>query len=208
MVLVVAARAESLPAQIDRLIAAKAGAQPLAAPADDAEFLRRVWLDFAGDIPGAEKVRAFLADAAPDKRARLIAELIDAPRFAERLADALHVLLMERRGDDPQWRAYLVASCRAGKPWDALAREILCPDFLDPSQRGAGYFSTNRLDKIGQQTTDYPGLTRDAARMFLGVDLQCAQCHNHLTVKGYKQADFKPGVACMIRSFLRLLQRA
>ena len=88
------------------------------------------------------------------------------------------------------FRAYLVASCRAGKPWDAMAREILCPDFLDPSQRGAGFFSTHRLDKVGQQTTDYPGLTRDAARMFLGVDLQCAQCHNHLTVKGYKQADF------------------
>jgi len=182
--------AESLPRQIDGWIAAKAGAQAIAPQADDAEFLRRAWLDFAGDIPGAGQVRAFLADGSADKRARLIGELIDAPRFAERLADALNVMLMERRGDDAEWRAYLVESCRARKPWNVMAREILSPDYLDAKQRGAGFFTTKRLNKVGQQTVDYPGLTRDAARMFLGVDLQCAQCHNHLTVKGYKQADF------------------
>jgi len=185
-----ASAVEPLPEQIDRLIAAKAGAQPLATRADDAEFLRRAWLDFAGDLPTAEQARAFFADSAPDKRARLIGQLIDAPRFGERLADALHVMLMERRGEDAKWRAYLADACRANKPWDVMAREILYPDYLDANQRGAGFFSINRLEKVGQQTTDYPGLTRDAGRMFLGVDLQCAQCHNHLTVKSYKQADF------------------
>ena len=56
--------------------------------------------------------------------------------------------------------------------------------------RGAGYFITRRLEKVGQQDTDYPGATRDAGRLFLGVDLQCCQCHKHLTVKDYKQVDF------------------
>ena len=182
--------AEPLPEQVDRLIAAKAGAQPLAPAADDAEFLRRVFLDFAGDLPSPAEARAFFAEPTADKRPRLVDRLIAAPRFAERLADALHVMLMERRGEDSKWRAYLVDACRANKPWDVMAREMLCPDYLDASQSGAGYFAIRRLEKDGQQPTDYPGLTRDAGRMFLGVDLQCAQCHNHLTVKGYKQADF------------------
>lgn len=182
--------AESLPEQIDRLIAAKTGAQTLAPAADDAEFLRRVTLDFAGDLPTSAEARAFLADTAADKRTKMVEKLISAPRFAERLADAFHVMLMERRGEDPKWRAYLVDAFKANKPWDVIAREILATDYLDPNQRGAAYFATQRLDKVGQQTTDYPGLTRDAGRMFMGVDLQCCQCHNHLTVKGYKQADF------------------
>jgi hypothetical protein len=182
--------AESLPEQVDRLIAAKAGAQTLASAADDAEFLRRVSLDFAGDLPSGAEARAFFADTAGDKRAKLVKKLIAAPRFSERLADAFHVMLMERRGENADWRAYLVEAFKENKPWDVMAREILSPDFLDAKQRGAGYFATQRLDKVGQQTTDYPGLTRDAGRMFMGVDLQCAQCHNHLTVKGYKQADF------------------
>jgi len=53
--------------------------------ADDAEFLRRVWLDFDGGIPTAAEARAFLADKSPDKRARLIERLMSAPRFAVRV---------------------------------------------------------------------------------------------------------------------------
>jgi len=190
LVTISAGAADSLPEQIDRLVAAKAGSQPLAPAAADAEFLRRATLDFAGDLATPAEVRTFLADAAADKRIKLIDKLIDSPRFPERLADVLHVMLMERRGEDAKWRAYLVDSCKANKPWDVMAREILCTDYLDANQRGASYFATRRLDKEGQQLTDYPGLTRDVGRMFLGVDLQCCQCHNHLTVKGYKQADF------------------
>ena len=110
--------------------------------------------------------------------------------LAERMAEAFHIQLMERNGDNPEWRAYLVESFRANKPWDQLAREILGPDFKDAKLRGAGYFITRRLDKVGQQDTDYPGTTRDAGRLFMGVDLQCCQCHKHLTVKDYKQVDF------------------
>ena len=182
--------AEPLHLQVDKIIVAKAAKQPLAAPADDAEFLRRAWFDFNGGSPGAEETKKFLADKAPDKRAKLIAQLTTAPRFAEQLAEAFHIQLMERNGDNAEWRDYLAESFRANKPWDQMTREILSPDFKDEKLRGAGYFITRRLDKVGQQDTDYPGLTRDAGRLFLGVDLQCCQCHKHLTVKDYKQVDF------------------
>jgi hypothetical protein len=177
--------AETLAQRIDALHLAKAPAQ-----ADDAEFLRRVWLDFDGGIPTADEARAFLADKTADKRTKLIDKLIAAPRFAVRMADAFHVMLMERRGDNEAWKAWLVESFKSNKPWDAMVREMLAPDFLDEKQRGAGYFITRRLEKVGQQDTDYPGLTRDVGRMFMGIDLQCCQCHRHLSVSDYKQIDF------------------
>lgn len=184
--------ADALHRQVDQLIVAKAAAakQPLAGPADDGEFLRRAWFDFAGTLPSAEETRKFLADKSADKRARLIEQLMAAPRFAEQMAEAFNIQLMERNSDNDEWRKYLTESFRANKPWDQMAREILGPDFKDEKTRGAGWFATRRLDKVGQQDTDYPGLTRDAGRLFMGVDLQCCQCHKHLTVKDYKQVDF------------------
>ncbi len=176
--------------RVDQLVADKFAKHPVAAPTDDAEFLRRVCLDFDGGIPGVAETKAFLADESADKRAKLIERLMAAPRFPERMADAFNIHLMERRGEDAKWRDYLVESFKANKPWDQLAREILAPEFLDEKKRAAGWFITRRLDKVGQQDTDYPGLTRDVGRLFLGVDLQCAQCHKHLFIKDYKQVDF------------------
>jgi hypothetical protein len=175
---------------VDRLITEGAARQPLAPAASDAEFLRRAWLDFDGGIPSSTEARAFLDDRDAGKRAKLLERLIAAPRFAERMADAFNVMLMERRGTDPAWRQWLVESFRANKPWNTMAAEILAPNFLDEKARGAGYYMTRRLEKVGQQDTDYPGLTRDVGRLFMGVDLQCCQCHTHLTVKDYKQQDF------------------
>jgi hypothetical protein len=187
-----AVRAESLSQRIDALIEAKAKAagQPLAAPASDAEFFRRAWLDFNGNIPDAEETRKFLADSAKDKRAKLIDRLFAAPEFPARMAEVFNIQLMERNGDSEEWRRYLTESFRENKPWDQMAREMVSPDFKDEKLRGAGYFITRRLEKVGQQETDYPGLTRDTGRLFMGVDLQCCQCHKHLTVPDYKQVDF------------------
>jgi hypothetical protein len=184
-----AAAESSLVHQIDVLMLAKAQGQKMT-PADDAEFLRRVWLDFDGGVPTADEARAFFADKAADKRSKLIDKLITAPRFAERMAEAFNVMLMERRGENEPWKAWLVNAFQSNQPWDAMVREMLAPDFLNEKQRGAGYFITRRLEKVGQQDTDYPGLTRDVGRMFMGVDLQCCQCHRHLSVDDYKQIDF------------------
>ncbi len=179
--------------RIDALIGAKIKAvnHPIADRASDAEFLRRVMLDFAGEIPTAALARAFLADTSKDKRVKLIDRLLAGPRYAEHMADVFHIMLMERRGDDDAWKRYLVASFKTNKPWDQMAREMLHPRDTDKALAPAGFFITKRLEKYGQNPTDYPGLTRDVGRMFLGIDLQCAQCHNHLTVDQYKQVDFQ-----------------
>jgi hypothetical protein len=182
---------EALHLRVDKLIAAKAGKQKLAGPASDAEFLRRAHLDFTGRIPTAKTVQKFLADKAKDKRAKLIDQLFAGPLWAETMAERFHVMLMERRGKDEEWQKWLAGSFKANKPWDVMAAEMVSPRFTDEARRGAGFFITKRLEKYGQNPTDFPGLTRDVGRMFMGVDLQCAQCHRHLTVKDYKQVDFQ-----------------
>ena len=185
-------RAEApLHERIDQFIAAGADNRPVAEMTDDTEFLRRVWLDFAGRIPTPETVKAFAADASPTKRDRVIDELLAADAWPERMTDQFHIMLMERRGEDDGWNAWLKQSFKDGKPWDQLVRELLDPDGDAETTRGAAFFMTKRLEKYGQNPTDYPGLVRDVGRLFLGMDLQCAECHDHLFIEDYKQVDFK-----------------
>lgn len=181
---------DSLAVRIDRLMDT-ADAGPKAARTSDAEFVRRIHLDLAGRIPHPAETRAFLADPAPDKRTKLVAALLESPEHAVRMAQVFHVMFMERLGEDAGWDAYLRASFAANKPWDQLAREILNPNADDEAARSAGFFLSKRLENYGQNAIDFPGLTRDVGRLFLGVDLQCAQCHDHPQVDDYKQYDFQ-----------------
>lgn len=186
-----ATAAEPLHQKIDASIEAAAEGEAFAEQADDAEFFRRVNLDFAGIIPTADEVRTFLADETPGKRERTIESLLNGPRYAKRMTEAFHVHLMERRGDDKLWLAWLEKSFAENKPWDQMAREIIRSDFRDEPNRGAAFFMAKRLEKYGQNPTDYPGLTRDVGRLFVGMDLQCAECHNHRLIKDYDQVDFQ-----------------
>ncbi|MDA0283242.1 MAG: DUF1553 domain-containing protein [Planctomycetota bacterium] len=193
----------SLHSKIDALIAANASGEPVANLSDDAEFLRRVSLDLAGTIPTADKVRAFLADTSPVKRQQAIDELLASPQWSGRMADLFHVILMERRGDDADWRAWLEQSFAGNKPWNQLVYQVLNADAEDESNRAAAYFMAKRLDKYGQNPVDYPGLVRDIGRMFLGQDLQCAECHDHLFIDDYKQLDFQGLFAVYQNTFVR-----
>ena len=194
---------EPLHDQIDRLIAAKANGAARSARATDAEFLRRIYLDLAGRIPALQEARTFLADPAPQKRAKLIDQLLAGPDYPRRMQELAHVMLMERRGDNPEWLAFLKASFEANKPLDQFVREILNPNPKNEATRGSAFFLSKRLENYGQNPVDYPALTRDVGRLFLGVDLQCAQCHDHLFVKEYKQADFQGLLALFQGTFLR-----
>jgi hypothetical protein len=160
----------------------------VAAPlADDAEFLRRLYLDLTGTIPPTETVRAFLDDKNPDKRAKLIDQLLASEEHARYMATVFDVMLMERRTTQnvpsAAWRDFLRENFAANKPWDVLVREILAADGSDPKTRPAARFF---LDRGGEPNL----LTRDVGRLFLGVNLHCAQCHNHPRVEDYKQAHY------------------
>src|SRR5690606_12381604 len=106
--------------------------------------------------------------------------------------ELFNVMLMERRGSSPEWDKYIEQSFAANKPWDELAKEILAGESGDDdSRQGVEFWYTKRLENYGQHPVDYDGLARDVGRLFFGVDLQCANCHNHLFIDDYKQADYK-----------------
>jgi hypothetical protein len=180
------AGAEPLHRRIDRTVEATLNGEP-AAPATDAEFLRRVCLDLAGMIPSSAEARAFLDDPSPYKRMRLIDRLLDSPEYARRMQDVFDVMLMERRDDvnvlGADWRDFLRRAFALNVPYNRLVAQILDADGTDQETRAAAKFA---LDRQGDANL----LARDVGRMFLGRDLQCAQCHDHPLIDDYKQAHY------------------
>ena len=177
------AAGESLHRQIDRLIESKMERE--AAPsATDGEFLRRICLDLTGMVPTAAEARAFLDDPSPYKRQKLIDGLMAGPQYARHMQNVFDAMLMERRDDKhvpvTEWRAFLRGAFAANLPYNQLVSEILSADGTDPKTRGAAKFYLDRL-------ADPNLLTRDVSRLFLGRDLQCAQCHDHPLIDDYKQ---------------------
>ena len=160
----------------------------VAAPlATDGEFLRRLYLDLTGSIPPTDVARTFLNDTAEDKREQAIDQLLTSPQFTRHMTNVVDVMLMERRAEkhvkNVDWQKYLYDSISQNKPWDQLTREILAADGTDEKHRAAATFY---LAREGETNL----LTRDVSRIFFGMDLQCAQCHDHPIIDSYYQSDY------------------
>ncbi|MCI0378055.1 MAG: DUF1549 and DUF1553 domain-containing protein [Gemmataceae bacterium] len=192
--------AQSLSARIDQLVAAKPDyAKKAAARSADSEFVRRIYLDLTGVTPSTVEARSFLADSATDNRQKLIDKLLASDGFVRHMVDTFDVLWMDRRADKHvkrgEWVEFLRASFAANKPYDELVSEILSADGSDPKMRAAARFY---LDREGEPHL----ITKDVSRLFLGMNLQCAQCHDHPLVDAYKQDHYYGIYAFLNRSFL------
>ena len=179
--------AEALHFRIDRLIDAdRIG--PAIAMASDPEFLRRLSLDLTSMPPSPDELKAFLDDKSPDKRARAVDRLLDSPLFARHWATTLDVMLMERLANEQvpadDWQAFLLDSARKNRPFNELVAELLRADGFDLKHRAPARFYLDRESEPNR-------ITRDVGRIFFGMDLQCAQCHNHPLVEDYRQSDYK-----------------
>jgi hypothetical protein len=143
--------------------------------ADDATFIRRVFLDCIGVLPTAAEAQAFVADTSSDKRARLIDQLLVRPEFADfwalKWSDILRneELVLDPSGVDA-FHDWIRQSLAANKPLDQFARELLASRGSTYDFPAANYYRANRDPLTRSETT---------ARLFLGVRLQCARCHNH-----------------------------
>ncbi len=150
----------------------------------DLEFIRRVTLDLTGTIPTVEQARGFVKSTNVNKRSELVDALLASPAHAWYFALVLDVTWMERRADkhvpSANWKQYLRESLLANKPYDVMVKEILSADGVDAKMRPAAKFY---LDREGEPHL----ITRDISRLFLGVNWQCAQCHDHPKVEDYKQ---------------------
>lgn len=185
----VAATARGAMAQrIDELVEAKikaAGFQP-AARADDEEFLRRVYLDLTGAIPRVAEAREFLADEGPDKRSALIDSLLDSPAHATHLANTWRNIMLPGGlsleqinnvvGVQNWLRQLFVENVR----YDDLVAKLLVAS--DGGEAGPALYYTS-LDLAPEK------LASSTARIFLGLQIECAQCHDH-PFDHWKQKDF------------------
>ena len=162
----------------------------------DAEFIRRVSLDLTGAIPSYNDVVAFLGDASDDKRAKLVDRLLDDPRFAKHQADLWDLLLFTRNppGYDTDKRegiqSWLIKNFEQNRPYNQWVRELLKAEGNSIEQGPPTYFMQYR-----NQPED---ATEVISQTFLGVQLQCARCHDH-PYEGWKQLDFYGMAAFLAR---------
>ncbi|MDB5311460.1 MAG: hypothetical protein JWO38_5662 [Gemmataceae bacterium] len=179
---------------IDAAIAS-AGVTP-APQTDDATVIRRLTLDLVGRIPTAGEVDAYVKSTDPRKRANLVDHLIASPGFTRHQASQFEVMLspdIERRGSGAI-REYMTAALKDNKPWDRIFRELMLPDESDPKQKGAADFLRPRV-------TDADKLTNDVSVAFFGVNVSCAQCHDHPLVKDWTQDHFYGMKAFLARTY-------
>ena len=172
---------------------------PLAARSSAAEFVRRIYLDLTGAIPTAEETEQFILDSAADKRTQLIDRLLQTPAFNRHFAQVWSAMLLERRTekyvDASAWERYLIDALSRRQPLDQMFRDLLYPDRLPAAASAARKFLLTR-------DAEPHAMTRDVGRLLLGMDLQCAQCHDHPLIADYYQADYYGLYAFLLRTQL------
>lgn len=193
--------------QVDRLIAEELfdGETKLAPQIDDATFLRRVWLDLVGDIPSPEHTTAFLLDPSPDKRDRVIRDLLASDQYGQNWARYWRDVILTRRIED---RAVLVSNAlvtllteelNKGTGWDEVAMQFITARG-DVRDQGATAIVMAQ-DGITEDTT------AEMSRIFLGIQIQCAQCHDH-PYDRWKREQFHELAAFFPRTAVRPLNTA
>jgi hypothetical protein len=182
--------AATLSALIDRHIQPRLDAEGLkrVPEADDAEFLRRTTLDLHGVVPSADVSARFLDSSVPHKRAQYIDELLASPRFGEHLGDAwrgylISPLANEQRMQTKRFADWMTARFNHNDGWDQIVYDLLTATGKMDENPAVTYLIEGR-NPLG--VTD---LTDLSARYFLGVRLNCAQCHDHPFVE-WKQKDY------------------
>jgi hypothetical protein len=148
---------------------------PASATCSDEEFVRRAYLDVTGTIPTGEKAKAFLDSTDPDKRAKLIDELLADPNFGRRLSDVWQAKLLPRDSNNrfvlrEPFIKWLADSFNKNTAWNEMVYHLVTASGTVEDNPAVTFFLANRsVDK----------LTDSVSGNFLGVQLQCAQCHNH-----------------------------
>jgi len=165
--------------EIDRLIDAKLRRLRMvpSSPAADEIFVRRLYLDVIGLLPTPAELRRFMEDPAPDKRARLIEELLGRPEFPElwamKWSELLRVEAASQRISPKAmhlYNAWLRDQIRRDVPIDEMTRALLTAEGGNFANPAANFY-------VGER--DPNTLAENVAQVFTGIRLQCAQCHNH-----------------------------
>lgn len=150
---------------------------PPAKTCDDSTFVRRVFLDILGQLPTPEETNAFLADESPEKRNALIDKLLERPEFSDvwamKWADVLKVQqvanVLDRKGVN-RYNDWIRGAITSNVPLDQLVTKVLTAE--------GGNF-TNPATNFFVLDTDPLVMAENVAQVFFGIQIKCAQCHNH-----------------------------
>lgn len=157
-------------------------------PADDAEWLRRVYLDVVGHIPPADVVDRFLEDRSDGKRSQVIDTLLDDPDYVTNWTTIWTNLLIgrvtPRRTSREGMQKFLREAFAKNRPWDQVVYDLVAAE---------GHFEENGAVNylLAQMTMRDDGVqaTAKTTRLFMGIQVQCTQCHNH-PFNDWKQSQF------------------
>jgi hypothetical protein len=159
------------------------------APADDATFIRRVTIDICGTLPTSTETQEYLADTRSNKRTLLIDRLLERPEYASYFALKWADILQNRgagystskqRAGTKLFAGWIRDSLASNKPYDQFVSEILTASGSQNENPPAIWYRTVRKS---------PEYVESVAQAFLGVRVQCAQCHHHPTER-WSQADY------------------
>ena len=163
--------------------AGKGSPPPMAGVIDDLAFLRRATVDLIGRIPTTSEISSFERESAGDRRAKLVDRLVAHPRFAERwtvfFADMLRVRSQSEGGG--QLLAFVNRSIADAKPYDQMVRELIATNGRPEQAPAAGFALGDAANPMA--------LAGATSQIFLGVRLQCAECHDH-PFDDWKQKEF------------------
>lgn len=181
--------------------------------ATDHEFVRRVYLDILGRIPAAWEVREYINDYSGNKRAKLVNKLLTDKRYTteyeEHWADVWTTLLLTRSGNriyHEQLHTYLALEFSKNRPWDQMVRTLLTATGENNENGEVNFIlahlgdAQRNMDEEGQ--FDAVPITSRATRLFLGIQIQCTQCHDHPFNSEWKQSHFWG-----VNAFFRQVQR-
>jgi hypothetical protein len=172
--------------EIDQLVdreLKKAGIRPAPLTTDE-QFLRRVWLDLTGKLPMPADLREFLADTDANKRAKVIDRLMETDDYASHWAMYWHDVITSRLSDirsralAHSFTSWMSGQLKQDRSWGKIVWTALTAtgkaSFAEPTQNGQAFFLASRFgaDAVTEQAAE-------TSRVFLGIQIQCAQCHDH-----------------------------
>jgi Protein of unknown function (DUF1549)/Protein of unknown function (DUF1553) len=172
--------------------------------ADDETFLRRASMDLIGQPPTPAEITSFVLDPSPDKRAKIVDRLLAKSEFGENWGRYWRDVIMYRRSEDrallagPALTEYLTEQFNKNTPWDQIARSFITATG-DVRENGA-------TGVIAAQFGQAAEVTAEVSRIFMGIEIQCANCHNHPTDR-WKRTQFHELAAFFPRLQMRLVNQ-
>lgn len=154
--------------------------------ADDAEFLRRVYLDTVGSVPEPDETKAFLANPSTEKDRYLIEKLIKSPEFdkfwSERLCNWMLGYSIENQTrkfiDKPAFRKWLEEKLKADTPVTEIVKEVISASGNSKEVPQTAYTIVHAFNRNNREQA-IADISNRTSQLFLGTRISCAQCHDH-----------------------------